>query len=90
MRKMACIRLSLGTCLLEKKYFYTNRHHKGGNWKQLWKTNAPYKAFNLSWRTCRGYVPTRPRLPTRYVPCSNIFPLCGNAGKDGLTCLCEI
>jgi hypothetical protein len=34
------------------------------------------------WRICSGCGPTRARLQTRYVPCSDIFPLCGNASED--------
>jgi hypothetical protein len=45
-------------------------------WSGIWKIHAPPKTKHLLWRVCRECLPTRSRLRTRCVQCSEECPLC--------------
>jgi hypothetical protein len=47
-----------------------------GDWKWLWKAQAPPKAKHLIWRICKECLPTRTRLKERFVNCPLIRPIC--------------
>jgi ribonuclease HI len=53
-----------------------------GNWQNIWSLKVPPKVKNLSWRMCRGCLPTRVRLQDKGVSCPTNCESCGAAHED--------
>ncbi|GAU19540.1 hypothetical protein TSUD_303530 [Trifolium subterraneum] len=62
----------------------SDKYHVAGNWNDIWKAQAPYKARHLLWRLCRGCLPTRYRLLERRVECTLNCLVCDEEIEDEL------
>jgi hypothetical protein len=52
------------------------------NWSVIWKFKIPPKIRNLSWRICRGCLPTRMRLQDKGVQCPTHCVSCDSGQED--------
>ncbi|KAK2450022.1 hypothetical protein QL285_009162 [Trifolium repens] len=51
-------------------------------WSHLWNIRAPPKAKHLLWRISKGCLPTRMHLQDKWVPCTQLCPLCNQENED--------
>jgi hypothetical protein len=55
-----------------------------GNWQQIWRAKIPPSVKNLLWRIGRNVLPTRVRLNSRGIQCSENCAICNDGVEDSI------
>jgi hypothetical protein len=58
------------------------QHRVPGNWNCIWSLKLPSKVKNFLWRACRNCLPTRIRLQSKGVQCTDRCAVCDDFGED--------